>query len=219
MATLKIKSNMNTSVVIKGGGRKRTLAIPRSIKLQPGRYVITTKRKGDYVPDKNKIVVWVVKDREVKIHYSIPKIPASPLPDDPVIHELHDLTNKIRSEGYNGHPPVKPVRYSTELSTAAYLHAQDMALNDYFSHVSPTGSTFTERIRLSGFKGLPAGENIAAGFADATKAVYGWLASPGHCANLMSVENNLVGYGYYVKWLDTYTLPVIYWVQCFGYDR
>ena len=60
----------------------------------------------------------------------------------------------------------QPVRLDARLTAAATKHSQDMAQNNYFSHVSPSGATFVDRIKAEGYP-APRSENIAAGNATA----------------------------------------------------
>ncbi len=41
------------------------------------------------------------------------------------------------------------------------------------------------------------GENIASGQESADEVVDGWMASPGHCANIMDPNFTEIGVGYY----------------------
>lgn len=61
-----------------------------------------------------------------------------------------------------------------------------MAVKNYFSHISPTGSTMVSRINATGYSWSTIGENIAAGYPTVNAVIDGWMASDGHCANLMN---------------------------------
>lgn len=63
-----------------------------------------------------------------------------------------------------------------------------MAVNNYFSHTSRDGRSFSSRLTDEGYAWSFAGENIAAGQSTVSDVVSGWLASPGHCANIMRAE-------------------------------
>ena len=78
------------------------------------------------------------------------------------------------------------MRWDDRLAAAAAAHAQDMAENDYFEHESPEGSTPAQRVSAQGYDWRTVGENIAAGQRSVAEVVDGWMASDGHCANLMS---------------------------------
>jgi uncharacterized protein YkwD len=68
-----------------------------------------------------------------------------------------------------------------------------MATNNYFSHTSLDGRTLTNRIDATGYSWSNIGENIAAGYSTAELVVDGWMASDGHCANVMNPNFQDVG--------------------------
>lgn len=82
--------------------------------------------------------------------------------------------------------PTGAVAWARLLDEAAHAHSQDMALNDYFSHTSLDGRSMADRIDATGYAWRNIGENIAAGYATVDAVMDGWIASPGHCANLMN---------------------------------
>jgi uncharacterized protein YkwD len=63
-----------------------------------------------------------------------------------------------------------------------------MANNNYFDHKDRDGRTPGDRAELAGYDFQQVGENIAAGQDTVRKVVDGWMASPGHCANLMNPQ-------------------------------
>ena len=89
-----------------------------------------------------------------------------------------------------------------------------MALNDYFSHTALDGRSFDARIRGAGYSGnTPLGENIAAGQVSPQSVVDGWMASVGHCENVMKAGFQDLGVGYaFLSWSPFRH----YWVQVFG---
>lgn len=60
------------------------------------------------------------------------------------------------------------------------------------------GAAFAARISAVGFRWSTAGENIAAGFPTPAAVVRAWMASPGHCRNILSPTFLDVGTG--VSW-------------------
>jgi len=60
------------------------------------------------------------------------------------------------------------------------------------------GLAFASRISTVGFRWSTAGENIAAGFPTPAAVVRAWMASPGHCRNILSPSFLDVGTG--VSW-------------------
>ena len=99
--------------------------------------------------------------------------------------------NQVRASGANcGVDGVfgatAPLAWNDKLTLAAEGHSQDMAARNYFSHTSADGRTLAERVTASGYAWSTLGENIAAGYPGINAVMDGWIASPGHCANLMN---------------------------------
>ena len=94
-----------------------------------------------------------------------------------------------------------PMAINSYLTNAAYLHSQDMAERDYFSHTSLDGRTFDQRIVAAGYTNYSRlAENIAMayGASDAAKVYNMWKNSSGHYANMMG-DFNEAGLGVYSK--------------------
>jgi uncharacterized protein YkwD len=82
--------------------------------------------------------------------------------------------------------PAAALTWNARLAGAAYGHSRDMADNNYFSHDSRDGRSMVDRINATGYTWSTIGENIAAGYGSVQSTVNGWMASEGHCANLMN---------------------------------
>jgi uncharacterized protein YkwD len=82
--------------------------------------------------------------------------------------------------------PAAALTWNARLASAAYGHSRDMADNNYFSHDSLDGRSMADRINATGYTWSTIGENIAAGYGSVQATVDGWMASEGHCANLMN---------------------------------
>jgi len=125
---------------------------------------------------------------------------ALPPAGDPFEDQVLLLMNQARAAGAacggTSMPPVPSLTMDASLQMAARLHSQDMALNNFFSHTSLDGRTFTQRIRNAGYAGSPLAENIGLGYADPQAVMNDWMASAGHCANIMSNALHVVGIGY-----------------------
>ena len=89
--------------------------------------------------------------------------------------------------------PASALAWNDKLTPAADGHSQDMAVQNYFSHTSADGRTFGARITAAGYAWSLAGENIAAGYPTVNAVVDGWMASDGHCANIMAPNFTEVG--------------------------
>lgn len=125
--------------------------------------------------------------------------------------------NQARATGrYCGatyYPAVPALAWNAPLTEAAVGHAIDMAANNYFSHTSLDGRTFVARIAAAGYSGTSLAENIAAGAANVDAVISQWLASSGHCANIMSASYQDFGAACGSGATSTYGT---YWVQDFG---
>lgn len=127
------------------------------------------------------------------------------------------LTNAARAQGQTcgttAFPAVGALTYNAQLEQAAQGHAADMAAKNYFSHTSQDGRDFSQRITATGYKWYTIGENIAAGQTTPEAVVAGWLASEGHCRNIMNGSFKELGVGYAANASSSYRT---YWVQDFG---
>lgn len=103
-----------------------------------------------------------------------------------------------------------PLRFDTRLRTAARAHSTDMGVHDYFSHTSPNGDTFADRIEDAGYP-HPGAENIARGYETAAEVMDGWMNSEGHRANILNCGLRTIGVGVY------YGAGGPWWTQDFGW--
>lgn len=133
-----------------------------------------------------------------------------------VLAEVNRARAQARTCGTRRFAATTPLRWNPALANAALAHSQDMAGRDYFSHTAPGGGTVAERVGKQGYGWTRIGENIAAGAGSVSQAMQGWLASPGHCANLMNPEFTEMGAAYALNPRSTHSL---YWTQVFGRPR
>ena len=130
-----------------------------------------------------------------------------------------ELVNVARSHsrkcGRERFTAAPPLSVSRKLNDAAGDHARDMARNRYFEHRGDDGSQPKDRVRRAGYESRLTGENIALGPESAEEVVAGWLASPGHCQNIMDPRFQDIGVGLSVG----RGRGQIYWVQSFGEPR
>ncbi len=108
--------------------------------------------------------------------------------------QVVDLVNQVRWD--NGQlPPLKDV---SELDSASETHSSNMATRDFFAHCDPDTQTLPwDRMVAAGYTNwVHAAENIAAGYLTPSDVVAGWVASPGHYANIISTSNYEIGVGY-----------------------
>jgi uncharacterized protein YkwD len=130
-----------------------------------------------------------------------------------VLRLVNEARGRPRASGERSFGPARPLAWSDALAAAALVHSRDMAARNYFDHVDPTGATVGERAKLGGYRWRVVGENIAAGQGSAKQVVAGWLASPGHCENIMSRDFVEMGAAYAI---NPHSAMEIYWTQTFG---
>lgn len=124
---------------------------------------------------------------------------------------------------------VGALSYNKRLETAAQAFAHDMWKRGYFSHFTPEGESFVDRIKVALYfvpetnqctcsklaiecKCTPifsVGENIAKGQSTVAQVMEEWMASPGHKRNILQAKYDEVGFGVYGN----------VWVQNFGTVR
>jgi uncharacterized protein YkwD len=109
--------------------------------------------------------------------------------------QIFELTNIYRE-----HHGVTPLENDYWLSLLAQNHSKDMAIENYFSHESPSAGNLSERLKSLGIEHKKAGENIAANYVDAIEAVHGWLNSPAHRSVLLDSDATDIGTGAYGKY-------------------
>jgi len=119
-------------------------------------------------------------------------------PYDEEEQQMLDLINQEREE--NG---LDPFRFNSLLNDVASDHSQEMIYKDYFSHNSYDGSSFSTRIRNSGYASYTYAENIAFRVPPSVVSAHeGLMNSPGHRANILNPNYNEIGIGI---WVGEYT--------------
>lgn len=109
------------------------------------------------------------------------------LPDMTSEQYMFKLVNKERvSAG------LKEVVFDNELADIGRKHCQDMFERGYFSHYTPEGFSPFDRIENAGIIYNFAGENLALS-PNTDIAMQGFMNSPGHKANILSVNFDRIG--------------------------
>ncbi|MGH4126097.1 MAG: CAP domain-containing protein [Clostridium sp.] len=119
--------------------------------------------------------------------------------------EVVTLVNQERAK-----QGLAPLKENAQLSNVARYKSEDMVANNYFSHTSPTYGSPFDMMKKFGITYTAAGENIAMGQQTAASVMNGWMNSPGHKANILSVNFTEIGVGVAKDKSGT-----IYWTQQF----
>lgn len=130
-----------------------------------------------------------------------------------LLQQINAARAQARQCGDQSFAAAAPLSWNAKLASTAESHSRAMANSNFFDHRDRDGRTPGDRAELAGYSGQRIGENIAAGLDGARKVVDGWLASPGHCANLMGAQFSELGAAYAV---DPKSDAGIYWTALFG---
>lgn len=130
-----------------------------------------------------------------------------------LLEQINSVRGKAQQCGGQSFAAAAPLAWNATLASTAESHSRAMANGNFFDHRDRDGRTPGDRAELAGYGGQQIGENIAAGHDSAPTVVAGWLASPGHCANLMNPTFSELGAAYAV---DPKSDAGIYWTALFG---
>ena len=140
-----------------------------------------------------------------------------PLPSQAeAVRAILAATNRARASartcGARWFAAAAPLASNAALDQAALAHSSEMAALRYFSHQGKDGSDAGARAKRAGYSWQHIGENIASGMRTPDEAVAGWVASPGHCANLMDPSFTELGSAYSMS----PATGIVFWTQVFG---
>jgi len=88
---------------------------------------------------------------------------------------------------------LNTLKEDSRLNDAAYLKAQDMLRNDYFSHTSPSGVSPWYWFSKAGYDYKYAGENLAIDFLDSQELHNAWINSASHRDNIINPNYSSIG--------------------------
>ena len=151
---------------------------------------------------------WAVCCLLVLLIPSAGPVTAAPADSSGFAASVLDLTNIERTRA--GLSPLTP---SPQLQEAAQSYSQVLASSGCFGHTCGPLSDLADRDGQAGYSGWTSlGENIASGYPTPEAVVAGWMASPGHRANILSPAYTELGVGVArgVGQVD------VYWTQEFG---
>ncbi|MBL4684255.1 MAG: CAP domain-containing protein [Nannocystaceae bacterium] len=116
--------------------------------------------------------------------------------------DVLEIVNMHRASGYNcgsggSFGPAAALTMQPNLRCAARVHSKDMDTRNFFAHDNPSGESPFDRMGMAEYSYSTAGENIAAGSADAVGTMNQWMNSSGHCVNIMNPSFTEIGVGYH----------------------
>ena len=152
-----------------------------------------------------------------RLNLARPLLPLDLAPSPEAGRAVLELVNEARRHarrcGDMNLAATHRLAWNGALAAAALEHSEEMARLGTFSHTDRAGGGVGDRARHQGYAWRVVGENIAAGLGSPAQVVAGWLASPGHCANIMAPDFAEMGAAYV---MDPQSELGIYWTQAFG---
>ncbi|MBU0897743.1 hypothetical protein KJ806_01280 [Patescibacteria group bacterium] len=102
--------------------------------------------------------------------------------------KIIELTNNLRQA-----ISLPVLLESQKLNQSAWQKVEDMAINQYFAHISPTGVGLMGLLKKVDYKYSLAGENLAIGFSKPEDVVLAWKNSPVHYNNIIDKDFHEIG--------------------------
>ncbi|MGW2638189.1 CAP domain-containing protein [Streptomyces sp. NPDC001348] len=135
-----------------------------------------------------------------------PSTPKATATASGAVARVVELVNAERAKV--GCPALTP---NATLTKVAQAHSADMAAHQNMSHTGSDGSSPGDRLTSAGYAWSAYGENVAYGYSTPEQVMAGWMASPGHRANILNCSFKEIGVGL--------AQPGSYWTQDFGAAR
>ena len=107
---------------------------------------------------------------------------------------------------------LPPLHASALLNRSAQNWTDVMVRTHQFTH----GANFAARISATGYAWRAAGENIATGYGTPHAVVRGWMASAGHCENILNPTYRDVGTGVDAHPVSGFSTGGATWTQDFA---
>ena len=130
-----------------------------------------------------------------------------------VVAQVNAYRASARVCGATTYPAVGALSWNGALASAAEVHSNDMAVNNYFDHPDANGVRIGGRAANAGYSYGSVGENIAGGQTSASSVVAAWMASESHCKNIMTASFYDIGVSCKTTSTSTYTY---YWTLTMG---
>ena len=105
-----------------------------------------------------------------------------------MVSQVLELINRDRVSNN-----LEPLALNKALSASALAKADDMAINNYFAHYSPSGKKPWDWINRDSYPYLFVGENLAINFASAEAVHAALMNSPSHKKNILNDRYQDVG--------------------------
>lgn len=108
---------------------------------------------------------------------------------DITINGLFEQTNQVRLQAN-----IPSLSQNIKLNQAAYLKAQDMFSDQYWSHNAPDGTLPWKWMGDMGYDYNEAGENLSMNYLTTSNVMKAWMNSPEHKENILKANYQDVGF-------------------------
>ncbi len=112
---------------------------------------------------------------------------------------------------------LRPLDSHPALDRVAQKYAEDMLERGFYGHTSPEGKSVRDRVNRIGYEPPRVAENLGSGQTGVEQVMEGWMASPGHRANILHRKLREIGTGMALGEKDGDFK--ILWVQVFAGKR
>lgn len=109
---------------------------------------------------------------------------------------------------------LQKLSWSSKLCLSAQLKSLDMAINNYFEHTAPDGTSPWKNIELTGYRYISLGENLSLNNLTPEKAHSALMNSTGHRKNILRGNFSQIGISYLETTLNN--KPAFIVVEHFG---
>lgn len=161
--------------------------------VKQARLVIVPHKKNDYRPHlirRYGIIAIIFTVIGLQIGYnSTTKAAVLGAETEVTIASLVEQTNQTRLKY-----ALPKLTNSAKLNQAAFLKAQDMFADQYWSHNAPDGTMPWKWLGDVGYDYNQAGENLAMNYATTSDIMKAWMNSPEHKSNVLNANYQEVGF-------------------------
>lgn len=133
-----------------------------------------------------------------------------------MVSYLNQVRARAQVCGDKSYAATQALTLNEKLLATAKAHSNDMASNNFLSHLGSDDSNISMRIDNKNYAWSAVGENIAGGPDTPEQAIEDWMASPDHCRNIMNPIYTEFGMACAVNQVSEYG---IYWTLVLAHSK
>ncbi|NOT36725.1 MAG: CAP domain-containing protein [Saprospiraceae bacterium] len=156
----------------------------------------------------NKYILFVIILLSSSIHFQQTKVKVFKYQYD-IIQLVNEQRAKGCKCGSKKFSPLPPIAWSAQLEEAAKIQANYMSKKDILTHQGEDGKDLKSRLSRVKYIWRAYSENIADGYESTQEVFEAWMASPGHCKNIMGDYKEMGVYKVNEFWVQDFGTPKI----------